>query len=253
MRFHSIPALAAVLASTLLPAQAAAPDAAMAHTVRDPQLIASKTDWPAEGKCGKRHFEWARLSLDVMEDGSMQHVELIDASKPDVIPISMEAVREDRFSSGEQDGKRMKMHGDILVEMNACAGKVKLADGKKAEQFWLDAAPTQTFYPSPDVFIGPPDAYRIGKRISAPIPTVQPEAKFTRQARKDRVQGQVTVMLIVDANGMPQNLRVVKPLPAGLTEEALAAVRQYRFRPALKDGTTPVPVMITIVVNFRLY
>jgi len=253
MRFSCTAALAIMLASTLLPAQVPADDAATPQTARAPQLIASKMDWAAEGTCGKRHFEWARLSLDVMEDGSPQHIELIDASKPGVIPIAMEAVREDRFSPAEQDGKRVKMHGDILVEMNACIGKVKLADGTKAEQFWLDAPPAQTFYPSPNVFTGAPEAYRIGKRISAPVPTVQPEAKFTRQARKEHVQGQVMIMLIVDANGMPQNPRVVKPLPAGLTEEALAAVRQYRFRPALKDGTTPVPVMITIVVNFKLY
>lgn len=52
---------------------------------------------------------------------------------------------------------------------------------------------------------------------------------------------------------MPQNPLVVKPLPAGLTEAANAAVRKYRFPPALKDGKTPVPTMITIAVNFTLY
>ncbi len=34
---------------------------------------------------------------------------------------------------------------------------------------------------------------------------------------------------------------------------ALEAVRKYKFKPAMKDGRTPVPVMITIEVNFRLY
>jgi periplasmic protein TonB len=80
-----------------------------------------------------------------------------------------------------------------------------------------------------------------------------PEAEFTNQSRKDRVQGPVMVTLIVDAHGMPQNLRILKPLPAGLSEAAIAAVQRYRFKPALKDGDKPVPVMITIVVNFKLY
>jgi len=40
---------------------------------------------------------------------------------------------------------------------------------------------------------------------------------------------------------------------SGLDQKALEAVRKYRFKPAMKDGKTPVPVMITVEVNFRLY
>jgi TonB family protein len=39
----------------------------------------------------------------------------------------------------------------------------------------------------------------------------------------------------------------------GLNEKALEAVRKYKFKPAMLDGKTPVPVTITVVVNFRLY
>jgi outer membrane biosynthesis protein TonB len=39
----------------------------------------------------------------------------------------------------------------------------------------------------------------------------------------------------------------------GLDEKAMEAVRQYRFKPALLDRKTPVPVAITIEVDFRLY
>jgi periplasmic protein TonB len=38
----------------------------------------------------------------------------------------------------------------------------------------------------------------------------------------------------------------------GLDEKALEAVLRYRFKPAMKGGK-PVPVLITIAVNFRLY
>ena len=57
---------------------------------------------------------------------------------------------------------------------------------------------------------------------------------------------------MVDANGMPQNEQVVKSLDPGLDQNALAAVAQYRFKPAMKDGV-PVPVKITIDVTFKLY
>ena len=39
----------------------------------------------------------------------------------------------------------------------------------------------------------------------------------------------------------------------GWTRRRMEAVRKYKFKPAMKDGKTPVPVMITVEVNFRLY
>lgn len=95
--------------------------------------------------------------------------------------------------------------------------------------------------------------YRVGGGVSAPIAINAPEAEFSDEARRAKYQGEVMISLIVDAQGNPQNPRVVRPLGMGLDEKALEAVRKYKFKPALKDGRTPVPVMVTIAVNFRLY
>jgi protein TonB len=38
----------------------------------------------------------------------------------------------------------------------------------------------------------------------------------------------------------------------GLDEKAIEAVKQYRFKPAIKDGK-PVMVNVTVEVNFKLY
>jgi len=95
--------------------------------------------------------------------------------------------------------------------------------------------------------------YRVGGGISAPMPIITPEAEFSDEARRAKYQGVVLISLIVDAQGNPQNPRVVRPLGMGLDEKALEAVRKYKFKPAMKDGHVPVPVMITVEVNFRLY
>jgi TonB family protein len=95
--------------------------------------------------------------------------------------------------------------------------------------------------------------YQIGGGVSAPVALNSVEAEFSDEARRAKYQGVVLISMIVDANGMPQNPRVVRPLGMGLDEKALEAVRKYRFKPAMKDGKTPVPVMITVEVNFRLY
>jgi TonB family protein len=95
--------------------------------------------------------------------------------------------------------------------------------------------------------------YHIGGGVSAPVPLNQVEAEFSDEARRAKYQGVCLISLIVDAQGNPQNPRVIRALGMGLDEKALEAVRKYRFKPAMKDGRTPVPVMITVEVNFRLY
>jgi periplasmic protein TonB len=95
--------------------------------------------------------------------------------------------------------------------------------------------------------------YQVGGGISAPVPLNSVEAEFSDEARRAKYQGVCLISLIVDAQGNPQNPRVVRALGMGLDEKALEAVRKYKFKPAMKDGRTPVPVMITVEVNFRLY
>ncbi len=95
--------------------------------------------------------------------------------------------------------------------------------------------------------------YHVGGGVSAPVPLNQVEAEFSDEARRAKYQGVCLISLIVDAQGNPQNPRVVRALGMGLDEKALDAVRKYKFKPAYKQGTGPVPVMITVEVNFRLY
>lgn len=87
--------------------------------------------------------------------------------------------------------------------------------------------------------------------VSQPIPIVTPEAEFSDEARRAKYQGVCMVSVIVDAEGNPRNPRVVQALGMGLDEKAVAAVLGYRFKPARKDGK-PVPVIITVAVNFHL-
>ena len=88
--------------------------------------------------------------------------------------------------------------------------------------------------------------------VSYPIPLVSPEAEFSEEARRAKYQGVCAISIIVDARGYPQNPRIVRALGMGLDEKALEAVRKYRFKPALRNGK-PVPVIMTIEVDFRLF
>jgi TonB family protein len=95
--------------------------------------------------------------------------------------------------------------------------------------------------------------YQIGGRISAPVVIHSVEAEFSDEARRAKYQGVCLISLVVDAQGNPQDIHVARALGMGLDEKAIEAIRQYKFKPAMKDGKTAVPVPITIEVDFRLY
>ena len=94
----------------------------------------------------------------------------------------------------------------------------------------------------------------VGDGVSAPVLTNKVEAEFSDEARRAKYEGTVVISLIVDANGNPQQVRVVRTLGMGLDEKAVEAVKQYRFKPAMDMKThKPVPVPISVEVRFRLY
>ena len=94
--------------------------------------------------------------------------------------------------------------------------------------------------------------YHVGGGVSPPVLIYSVDAEFSDEARRAKYQGVSVVSLIVDAHGMPQRIRVVRKLGMGLDEKAMEAVKQYRFKPSVYQGK-PVPVEITIEVNFHLY
>jgi TonB family protein len=93
---------------------------------------------------------------------------------------------------------------------------------------------------------------RIGGGVSAPVVIHSVDPEFSDEARRAKYQGICLISVIVDAQGNPQNPRVERALGMGLDEKAIEAIRQFKFKPAMK-GKTPVAVMITVEINFRLY
>ena len=94
-------------------------------------------------------------------------------------------------------------------------------------------------------------AYRVGGGVSAPRILYKVEPEYSEEARKAKWQGTVVLSVVVDDQGRPQAVRVIRPVGLGLDQKALEAVAKWRFRPGTKDGKA-VPVMATIEVSFRL-
>lgn len=75
----------------------------------------------------------------------------------------------------------------------------------------------------------------------------QSKPKYTEEARQNKIVGKVVLSVEFRADGTIGNVRVVRSLGYGLDENAIAAARLIRFRPAMKGGA---PMTFTSRVEF---
>ncbi len=96
--------------------------------------------------------------------------------------------------------------------------------------------------------------YKVGKDVSAPVLLHSVEAEFPKSGKslKKGFQAIVLVGCIVDSQGMPRNVHITRTYNSDFDAEAVKAIKQYQFKPAMHAGQ-PVAVAITIEVNFKKY
>ena len=87
--------------------------------------------------------------------------------------------------------------------------------------------------------------------IVGPKPLYHPEPEFSETARKEQLQGNVDIDLVVGPDGLPHDPQIVCGAEAGLDDNALASVKQWKFTPGTKDGQ-PIEVEILVTVSFQL-
>lgn len=95
--------------------------------------------------------------------------------------------------------------------------------------------------------------YDIGSGVSTPIVVFDPKPKYTADAMRAKVQGEVWLSAVVMPDGTVTDIQVIRSLDRsfGLDEEAKRTAAQWRFRPGRRQGE-PVPVRIQIVLEFNL-
>ncbi len=79
-----------------------------------------------------------------------------------------------------------------------------------------------------------------------------PDPRYPKLAQKENKQAVSVLWVVIDRNGSPTAVTVVRPAGNGFDDMAAEAVKGWKFQPATKEGF-PVPVQVKIEVNFRLY
>jgi TonB family protein len=93
--------------------------------------------------------------------------------------------------------------------------------------------------------------YQPGAGIDPPTLVKEIRPTYTDAARRQAIEGDVVLEIVVRSDGSVGNVRVRRTLGAGLEQKAIDAVRQWRFLPAKRHGTA-VDVVVDVSVEFKL-
>ena len=90
--------------------------------------------------------------------------------------------------------------------------------------------------------------------VTYPVVLKEVKPKYTADAMREKLQGQVEIQAVIGGDGKVERARVIQSLDKvlGLDNAALEAAKAWVFRPGTKDGQ-PVPVVVNLMLDFRLH
>jgi len=89
--------------------------------------------------------------------------------------------------------------------------------------------------------------------VTLPSCAYCPDPQYTDEAREAKLQGTVTLQVLVAADGRASQIRIVKGIGLGLDERAVQTIRGWKFVPAHDGARRAVPAWVTVEAIFRLF
>lgn len=87
--------------------------------------------------------------------------------------------------------------------------------------------------------------------VAKPIPLNSPQPRYTKEARDSKIQGSVSMVVLINDNGEVDSVVTLRRLGHGLDEQASEAARALKFSPARRNGN-PIPFWMTVMIEFNL-
>lgn len=94
--------------------------------------------------------------------------------------------------------------------------------------------------------------FKKNKDVSEPVLVDKINPAYPAGAKQDKVQGSVVLDITIGVDGTVLDAKASKTPDARLSEAAISAVKQWKFKPALTKAGKPVEVLATVTVNFKL-
>jgi TonB family protein len=200
-----------------------------------------------------------KFAATVDANGFPQGLKTLEASDRRLVNFATKLVEAQRFKPGTIYGSNTAVPVELTVGLHTCAQREKHPTDGDFYRFTLRAHPlfalavvaapaVQEIVPAPPTEAA--TAEQVEGQISAPIPTVLIDPAIPVSGKLPK-RGACLVGVTIDANGLPQNIHVVRNLDPELDNNAIEAVKNWRFKAALRDGSDPVAVAGTIEATFE--
>jgi TonB family protein len=184
------------------------------------------------------------LSAVIGTDGRLKDVNVL-AGNPLLADAAKSAVLNWRYNPALRNGVPVEEPTTINITFNERGG-ISTRDNEHAA---LSSAYDHVPEPPTGVIL-----FRPGTGITPPVLTYGPDPTYTPRARKAREQGTVRLWFVVTVEGTTRDIQVEKSDPKlgpDLIQNAIDALRSWKFTPAMKDGR-PLAVQIGASVGFQL-
>jgi TonB family protein len=204
-------------------------------TVPPKALQAPDPDYPEAARIDK--FQGTLLlGVVVGTDGKPRDIWVVRPLGHGIDEKAIDAVKTWTFAPATRNGNAVSALINVEVSFRASAGN--------APQF--EYAAPQSEHDGRQLILGD----RFGPAI-APLPIHTPSPRYSKEARKNHIVGTVVLSLTIGTDGKPTNIQVAKSLGFGLDENAVDAVRHWRWDPAKINGQ-PIPVPERVSLDFKL-
>src|SRR5215510_10288799 len=164
------------------------------------------------------------MSVVFRGDGNVGDVKIIRGLPFGLIEQSISAAKRIRFEPATKNGEPVSVRGNLEFSFN-------LYPRSLDSSFWQAGLEG----------VGKPELIEVKK----------PE--YTEEARMNRVQGDVRLIVAFRSNGKIGHIDVIEGLPDGLTEKAIEVARAIKFKPATyADTKKTVNAWSEVAITFKL-
>jgi protein TonB len=193
-----------------------------------------------------------KLELDIDRRGSVTNASVADSSDPQIEKSLLDAVKQWWFLPKCVDGRSVDCQASVLVDLpkwktwsNGCVtlrGPSRSVASKQQKEISTSVNLQEQSGPFGS-------ASRSG--IALPVVVFQVLPAYSEQMIKLGIEGKATIEFFVQADGTVRAAKIVSQTGGSFGMNAVECVKQWKFRPALRDGV-PVGIRMTVPIVFTV-
>jgi TonB family protein len=218
-------------------------DTGLKISVAPRPVVVVRPNFPKKGR--KKKNGMVQLRATVTVEGDLKNLAVMSGDH-DLAEASLVALRQWRYEPSRINGVPVETPHDITIIFPRDTDAVYLGADDLSAGVQLE--PSQEI--KNELMNG--EIVHVFKGTTPPQAIYAPDPAYSETARQSKYQGVCVLSAIVGTDGNVRESWVTRPVGEGLDEQALATIRRWRFKPAIRN-TEPVTALVTIEVAFHLY